>query len=55
MDRLASMTVFTRVCGGEKLHYGCEIAWYFASMASKHVQDLEHHLSIRLLNRTREP
>ena len=52
MDRLASMTVFTRVVEVKSFTTAAKLLGISRAMASKHVQDLEHHLSIRLLNRT---
>jgi DNA-binding transcriptional LysR family regulator len=52
MDRLASMTVFTRVVEVKSFTTAAKLLGISRAMASKHVQDLEHHLNIRLLNRT---
>jgi DNA-binding transcriptional LysR family regulator len=52
MDRLLSMTVFARAvelgsfsAAGEAMHMSSQLV-------GKHVQTLEHHLGVRLLNRT---
>lgn len=52
MDRLTSMSVFTRVVETRSFTAAAKQLRISRAMASKHVQELEERLGIRLLNRT---
>ncbi len=52
MDRLTSMTVFSRVAATRSFSAAARELGISQATASKHVQTLEHWLGIRLLNRT---
>lgn len=52
MDRLSSMAVFVSVVEKGSLAAAAELFDISATMVGKHVQALERHLGVRLLNRT---
>lgn len=52
MDRLTAMEVFTRVVERSSFTLAAEELRLSRAMVSKHVQDLEERLGVRLLNRT---
>src|SRR4051794_38637178 len=52
MDRLSSMSVFVSVVEKGSLAAAAEHFDISATMAGKHLQALERHLGVRLLNRT---
>lgn len=52
MDRLLSMTVFAKAVELGSFSAAAEVFRMSPQLVGKHVQTLEHHLGVRLLNRT---
>ena len=52
MDRFTSMEVFVRVAEAQGFSEAARRLGKSKSSVSKHVSALEHHLGVRLLNRT---